>query len=207
MSGSESKGQEIASGDCLWFLPLWCLVTGQEFQPSPVGRELPGARSLCHTDGSLCQCGKEFQFLLPSFESKISTQLSFPLKGWLLKVSLRPLRNILHRHSRQTSSSSRPSPWQQLNKMFIPMSEVHGNLRVCSDIPRINCTAQHWDMTTVQRLFGNLLSNKKSSFAIFASEFILTLLYHKWDTYMPSFWAFQNTSGSELVLKTQPMYH
>lgn len=94
---------------------------------------------------------------------------------------------------------------EQLNKMFISMSEV---LRVCNDICRINCTAQHWNMTVVQSiLFGNLLPDKKSSFATFASEFILTLLYHKWDTYMPSFWALQNTSGSELVLKTQPVYH
>lgn len=32
---------------------------------------------------------------------------------------------------------------QQLNKMFISMSEVHSNLRVYNDICRISYTAQH----------------------------------------------------------------
>lgn len=135
----------------------------------------------------------------------------FPLKAGFWKFSLRPLKNILLKHSSQINSlfpdlHHGSNALEQLNKMFIPVSEVHSDLGVSNDIPRINCTAQHWNTTTVQRLFGNLLSDKKSSFAILASEFILALLYHKWDTYMPSFWALQNTSGSELVLKTQPMY-
>lgn len=122
----ESKGQVIASGGCLRWLPLVLAsdVQRQGRSSSPAllaGSCLrPGA---CGTQFALCpSVASNFSSYMLRLETKISTQqqLSFTLKGWLLKIffftvflPLRSLWNILQQHSSQINSTSRPSSWQQ----------------------------------------------------------------------------------------------
>lgn len=115
------QGQVVASGICLEFSPLWCLAQGRSSSPALLagGGLRPGAGV---TQFAVCpSVARNFSSYMPSFESKVSTQqLSFPFKGWLWKVffftmflPLRPLRNMLLKHSSQTNSISIPSSWQQ----------------------------------------------------------------------------------------------